>query len=68
MKLICNVKVSHRLVPDSSTNRAVKSSIAISRNSVKDNDLYILLQTLQNKTGTKYKVSNNNILIILKQA
>ncbi|XP_015609820.1 leucine-rich repeat protein 1 [Cephus cinctus] len=62
MKLMCTVEVSNRLL--SSTNipwkrKGQRSCLGIGRNSLKDDELYIFLQTPQNRQGVKYKVDHN---------
>ena len=60
MKLICSVEVSNRLLNTlpikTSKAKAQKSCLAIGKPSAKNEDVYLLLQTKTNKTGTKYKV------------
>lgn len=55
MKLHCNVEVHNRALPSVSQRKSQRSILTIGRQSDKD-DLCIVLQTLQNKKGTKYKV------------
>lgn len=59
MKLHCNVEINNRL---STTNvvrrKSQRSILAIGKQTVKNTEIYILWQTLQNKQGTKYKVNN----------
>ena len=58
MKLMCNVEVSNRLGDNGTARRkSQKSCLSIGKLSSKDDEIYIILQTLQNKQGTKYKVS-----------
>lgn len=60
MKLHCNVEVNNRIVSGNGARRKpLRSVLALGRQSVKDNELYILLQTLQNKQGSKYKIDGN---------
>ncbi|XP_033205001.1 leucine-rich repeat 47 [Bombus vancouverensis nearcticus] len=60
MKLHCNIKVNNRLFTTNVIRRkSLRSIIAIGRQTVKNMDIYLLLQTLQNKHGTKYKINNN---------
>lgn len=57
MKLHCNVEVNNRqYLTNVTRKKSQRSVLAIGRQTVKSNDLYILWQTLQNKQGTKYKV------------
>ncbi|XP_043791303.1 leucine-rich repeat protein 1 [Apis laboriosa] len=60
MKLHCNVEINNRL---STTNvvrrKSQRSILAIGKQTVKNTEIYILWQTLQNKQGTKYKIDNN---------
>ncbi|XP_076753627.1 leucine-rich repeat 47 [Xylocopa sonorina] len=67
MKLHCNVEVNNRL---SSTNvirrKSQRSILIIGRQTVKNTELCILWQTLQNKQGTKYKIENNIDKIFVK--
>lgn len=59
MKLMCKVEVNNRLMSASNgsvhRNKPQRTCLAIGRNSVKDNEPYVLLQTANNKQGTKYK-------------
>lgn len=57
MKLYCNVEVINRSIQNVSRRKSLKSCLAIGKQSVKTPDLYLLLQTTQNKQGTKYNVS-----------
>ncbi|KAK2574944.1 hypothetical protein KPH14_008709 [Odynerus spinipes] len=62
MKLNCNVEVNnraHNLANLSIRRKSQRACLAIGRQSLKNNEVYILLQTEQNKSGTKYKVNNN---------
>ncbi|XP_012272079.1 leucine-rich repeat protein 1 [Orussus abietinus] len=63
MKLICNIEVSFRQAVTSnciSTRRKSRQAcLTLGRYSVKNNELYILLQTQQDKQGIKYKIDNN---------
>ncbi|XP_031847023.1 leucine-rich repeat 47 [Nomia melanderi] len=67
MKLNCTIEVNNRV---SSTNivrrKSQRSILAIGRHTVKNNDLYILWQTLQNKQGVKYKIDSNIDKIFIK--
>ncbi|XP_011151718.1 leucine-rich repeat protein 1 isoform X3 [Harpegnathos saltator] len=54
MKLHCNVEVHNRALLSMSQRKSQRSVLTIGKQSDKD-DLYIFLQTLQNKKGTKYK-------------
>ena len=57
MKLHCNIKVNNRLFTTNVIRRkSLRSIITIGRQTVKNMDIYLLWQTLQNKHGTKYKV------------
>ncbi|EFN76366.1 leucine-rich repeat protein 1 isoform X1 [Harpegnathos saltator] len=58
MKLHCNVEVHNRALLSMSQRKSQRSVLTIGKQSDKD-DLYIFLQTLQNKKGTKYKTRNN---------
>ncbi|XP_011304389.1 leucine-rich repeat protein 1 [Fopius arisanus] len=58
MKINCNVEVVNRSVC-APRKKAQRSCLAIGRQSVKSNELHLLLQTLQNKLGTKYKIDEN---------
>lgn len=55
MKLHCNVEVYNRALLGLPQRKSQRSVLTIGKQSDKD-DLYIVLQTLQNKKGTKYKV------------
>ncbi|XP_050578961.1 leucine-rich repeat protein 1 [Bombus affinis] len=60
MKLHCNIKVNNRLFTTNVIRRkSLRSIITIGRQTVKNTDIYLLWQTLQNKHGTKYKINNN---------
>ncbi|XP_071857022.1 leucine-rich repeat 47 [Bombus fervidus] len=60
MKLNCNIKVNNRLFTTNVIRRkSLRSIITIGRQTVKNTDIYLLWQTLQNKHGTKYKINNN---------
>lgn len=59
MKLNCNVEVNnrmHNLTNLSIRKKSQRGYLVIGRQSIKNDELYILLQTEQNKCGTKYKV------------
>lgn len=59
MKLICNIEVFHRqstLAPNVGRRKPQRSCLAIGRQSIKSEDIHLLLQTQTNKVGTKYKV------------
>lgn len=60
MKLHCNIEINNRL---STTNvvrrKSQRSILAIGRQTIKNTEIYIFWQTLQNKQGTKYKIDNN---------
>lgn len=59
---MCNVEVHSRLSCPSNyagRRKAQRSCLAVGKQSKENNELHILLQTLQNKQGTKYKVKNN---------
>lgn len=64
MKLHCNIEINNRL---STTNvirrKSQRSILAIGRQTVKNTQIYIFWQTLQNKQGTKYKVNDCYIYI-----
>lgn len=66
MKLHCNIEINNRL---STTNvvrrKSQRSILAIGRQTVKNTEIYIFWQTLQNKQGTKYKVNNCFIYIYI---
>lgn len=60
MKLHCNVEINNRLcLTNVIRKKSQRSILAIGRQTVKTNELYILWQTLQNKQGTKYKVKKS---------
>lgn len=62
MKLNCNVEVNnrtHNFANLSIRRKSQRTCLVIGRQSLKNNELYILLQTEQNKSGIKYKVNNN---------
>ncbi|XP_016837509.1 leucine-rich repeat protein 1 [Nasonia vitripennis] len=62
MKLTCNVEVYNRLAnlaPNIARRKPQRSCLAIGRQSVKNQEIHLLLQTPTNKNGTKYKVDNN---------
>ena len=60
MKLHCNVEINNRLcLTNVIRKKSQRSILAIGRQTVKTNELYILWQTLQNKQGTKYKIECN---------
>ncbi|XP_063973495.1 leucine-rich repeat protein 1 [Diachasmimorpha longicaudata] len=59
MKINCNIEVVNRALP-APRKKAQRSCLAIARQSVKNNELHLLLQqTTQNKLGTKYKIDQN---------
>ncbi|KAJ8672902.1 hypothetical protein QAD02_004163 [Eretmocerus hayati] len=58
MKLMCTVEIANRL-NHGGRRKAQQSCLTIGRQSVKDDQIYLLLQTVANKKGTKYKVNNN---------
>ncbi|XP_046388991.1 leucine-rich repeat protein 1 [Ischnura elegans] len=62
MKIICDVEVSNRLLPSQNmtgSRRAVRSTLGIGKLDSKSENIFILHQTTQNKTGNKYKVTGN---------
>ncbi|KAK0090968.1 hypothetical protein PV326_003945 [Microctonus aethiopoides] len=63
MKLTCNLEIVNRqlLAGRNITSRGKSQHcvLSIGKQSVKDNELYLLLQTRNNSSGTKYKVKNN---------
>lgn len=61
MKLVCNVEVHNRALSMVLRKKSQRSMMTIGRQSDKD-DLYIVLQTLQNRKGTKYKVINKFLM------
>lgn len=63
MKLYCNIEINNRLSTQTNTGRrkSQKSCLAVGRQSIKSDDIYLLLQTSTNKNGTKYKVSFQKI-------
>ncbi|KAF7394809.1 hypothetical protein HZH66_007983 [Vespula vulgaris] len=69
MKLNCNVEVNnrmHNLTNLSIRKKSQRGYLVIGRQSIKNDELYILLQTEQNKCGTKYKVNDNIEMIFVK--
>lgn len=61
MKLNCHVQVVNRQLAGSNITSSAKpliSSLSIGKQSVKNNELFLLLQTRKNVNGTKYKVRN----------
>lgn len=66
MKLMCNVEVSNRLCEGNGRRKSKKSCLSIGKLSSSDNELYILLQTLENKQGTKYKLKDNIEIVFTK--
>lgn len=60
MKLTCNLEIVNRqlLAGRNITSRGKSQHcvLSIGKQSVKDNELYLLLQTRSNSSGTKYKV------------
>ncbi|XP_066581605.1 leucine-rich repeat protein 1-like [Prorops nasuta] len=61
MKLHCNVEVSNRSLPvtNFTKKKAQRSCLAIGRQTVNNDKIYLLLQTQTNKQGTKYNVDGN---------
>lgn len=62
MKLVCTVAVANRIqttFSSKSDTKHVKSTLAICKHPKNENDFMIIHFSLQNKTGTKYKLSNN---------
>ena len=58
MKLHCDVEVNNRLFATNVIRRRSQRSIlVIGKQTVKNTEIHILWQTLQNKQGTKYKVN-----------
>ncbi|KAL2728667.1 leucine-rich repeat protein 1 [Vespula squamosa] len=69
MKLNCNVEVNnriHNLTNLSIRKKSQRGYLVIGRQSMKNDELYILLQTEQNKCGIKYKVNDNIERIFVK--
>lgn len=56
MKLMCTVEVSNRLCEGNIKRKPKKSCLSIGKLKSTENDLYLLLQTMENKQGVKYKV------------
>lgn len=60
MKLLCETAVRYRLNATGSNQRAQKSTLVLARSPNKTNpDAVLILFTATNKTGTRYKISNN---------
>nr|CAD7589920.1 unnamed protein product [Timema genevievae] len=62
MKITGNILVSNRALPSlniSSKGRAQRSSLIIGRMPGKESEIFLLHQTVSNKSGTKYKVTGN---------
>lgn len=61
MKLLCETVVRYRLSPGTSTARALKSTVALGRHppNKQDAELFLILFTATNKTGTRYKITSN---------
>lgn len=55
MKLRCNVKVRNRMLDGELKKRSQRSQLLIGKEPG-DSGLYIILQTLDNVNGSKYKV------------
>lgn len=68
MKLLCETVVRHRLSSGASTARAVKSTVALGRHppNKTDAELFLILFTQANKTGTRYKITDNVKCIFTK--
>ncbi|XP_053989160.1 leucine-rich repeat protein 1 [Hylaeus volcanicus] len=66
MKLYCNVEVNNRSAPNVVRKKSQRSVLAIGRQTVKSDDLFILWQTLQNKQGVRYKINCNVSQIFTK--
>lgn len=68
MKLTCNVEIYNRLAdltPNIARKRPQRSCLAIGRQSMKNEEIHLLLQTPTNKNGTKYKVFIQSILFTI---
>lgn len=57
MKIACNVEVNDRTRNVRVLGRSQKSILSLGKKSMNDADLLLLLQSLKNKLGTKYKVT-----------
>lgn len=59
MKLNCKVQISNRLTAFTNigNRKFQRSCLAVGRQSIKSDEIHLLLQTPSNKNGTKYKVS-----------
>lgn len=62
MRIVCTVAIgnrSHSALAVKSQNKHVRSTLALCKHPKDENEFMILHFTAQNKTGTKYKLSNN---------
>ncbi|KAI4487352.1 hypothetical protein M0804_005501 [Polistes exclamans] len=69
MKLNCRVEVNDRtlnVLHSSLKRKPERGCLVIGRQSIKNNELHILLQTQKNLCGTKYKVNDNIEMIFDK--
>lgn len=66
MKLMCTVEVSNRLCEGNIKRKPKKSCLSIGKLKSTENDLYLLLQTMENKQGVKYKLSDNIEIVFTK--
>ncbi|KAG5321575.1 LLR1 protein, partial [Acromyrmex heyeri] len=58
MKFHCYIEIHDRILSVCSQRRS-QSILAFTKKSVKDDDVYLYLQTRQNKQGIKYQIVNN---------
>lgn len=61
MKLLCDTVVRYRLKSCASSARAVKSTVALGRHppNKPGAELFLIVFTPSNKTGTRYKITDN---------
>jgi len=59
MKLHCNVEIHDRILSVCSQKKS-QSILAFAKKSVEEDDVYLYLQTRQNKQGTKYQVADSS--------
>ncbi|KYN22710.1 PREDICTED: leucine-rich repeat protein 1 [Trachymyrmex cornetzi] len=58
MKFHCYIEIHDRILSVCSQRRS-QSILAFTKKSLEDDDVYLYLQTRQNKQGTKYQIVNN---------
>ena len=64
MRITCDVDIGNRLLPSfnmKGKSRAMRAQVSVGRKpgcnaSSKDNDVYLMIITKQDKNGTKYRV------------